>query len=215
LGSSERDVRRAVGPPSSQTKRVNVTQRGGALSVGSNLASTAALTGPSMAGATAAWYAILTIPRHEKKVNAELGQKGIYSLLPLISEHHQWSDRSVAIDMPLFPGYAFVRIPQEQASRIAVLRTAGVRGFVGMRGLGDPIPDSQIAGIRTVLSTGTAFDLCSFPSVGQRVRVRGGSFEGVEGVLTAINGDQSLVLAVDLIQRSLAIRVTGFRIEPV
>jgi transcription antitermination factor NusG len=185
------------------------------LSVGSNVASTAALTGPSMAGASSAWYAIQTIPRHEKKVNAELGQKGIHSLLPLISEDHQWSDRSVAIDTPLFPGYVFVRIPHEQSSRIAVLRTAGVRGFVGMRGLGDPIPDGQIDGIRAVLSTGTVFDLCSFPSVGQRVRVRGGSFEGVEGILTAINGDQSLVLSVDLIQRSLAIRVTGFRIEQV
>ena len=84
-----------------------------------------------------------------------------------------------------------------------------------MRGLGDPIPDSQIDGIRAVLETGIIFDLCSFPSVGQRVRVRGGSFEGIEGILTAINGDQSLVLSVDLIQRSLAIRVTGFRIEPV
>jgi transcriptional antiterminator NusG len=192
-----------------------VTQGGGALSVGSNLASTAALTGSSMAGSPSAWYAIQTLPRHEKKVNAELGQKGIHSLLPLISEDHRWSDRNVAIDMPLFPGYVFVRIPPEQALRVAVLRTAGVRGFVGMRGLGDPIPDGQIDGIRAVLSTGTAFDLCSFPSVGQRVRVRGGSFEGVEGVLTAVNGDQSLVLSVDLIQRSLAIRVTGFRIEPV
>jgi transcription antitermination factor NusG len=192
-----------------------VTQRGGALSVGSNLASTAALSGSSIAGATSAWYAIQTLPRHEKKVNSELGQKGIHSLLPLISEEHRWSDRSVAVDTPLFPGYVFVRIPQEQALRIAVLRTTGVRGFVGMRGLGDPIPDSQIDGIRAVLSTGTVFDLCSFPSVGQRVRVRGGSFEGVEGTLTAINGDQSLILSVDLIQRSLAIRVTGFRIEPV
>lgn len=185
------------------------------MSVGLNLATTAALPGPSAAKATSAWYAIQTLPRHEKKVNAELGQKGIHSLLPLISEDHKWSDRNVAVDMPLFPGYVFVRIPQEQALRVAVLRTAGVRGFVGMRGLGDPIPDSQIDGIRAVLETGIIFDLCSFPSVGQRVRVRGGSFEGIEGILTAINGDQSLVLSVDLIQRSLAIRVTGFRIEPV
>jgi hypothetical protein len=37
----------------------------------------------------------------------------------------------------------------------------------------------------------------------------------VEGVLTAVNGDQSLVISIELIQRSLAVRVTGFAVEPV
>jgi transcription antitermination factor NusG len=51
--------------------------------------------------------------------------------------------------------------------------------------------------------------------VGKRVRIRGGALDGLQGILTAVNGDQTLVLSVNLIQRSLAIRIAGFVIEPV
>jgi hypothetical protein len=52
-------------------------------------------------------------------------------------------------------------------------------------------------------------------TVNQRVRIRGGSLDGVEGVLLAKNTDQSLVVSIDLIQRSVAIRVSGYELEPV
>jgi hypothetical protein len=54
----------------------------------------------------------------------------------------------------------------------------------------------------------------SFLNVGKRIRIRGGSLNGVEGILTAINSDATLVVSVELIQRSLAIRITGFAVEP-
>ena len=155
---------------------------------------------PEVTSLELSWYAIQTWPRHEKKI---------------VSSERQWSDRRVSIDTPLFPGYVFVRIPQDQSARVAVLRTFGVRNFVGMRGLGDPIPDSQIDSVQAVVAKGVPFNACSFLNVGQRVRVRGGSLEGIEGIITAVNGDESLVISVDLIQKSLAIRITGFKIEPV
>jgi len=175
----------------------------------------AAAVRPGAAFSESSWYAIQSFPRHEKKVAAELGQKGIKVFLPLVSEKHQWSDRRVSVDTPLFPGYIFVRITQEQSERVAVLRTAGVRSFVGMRGLGDPIPDKQIEGVQAILSKGVPFSSSGFINVGQRVRIRGGSLEGVEGIVTSVNGDKSLVISVDLIQKSLAIRITGFTIEPI
>jgi transcription antitermination factor NusG len=169
---------------------------------------------PEVTCTESAWYAIQTLPRHEKKVAIELQKKGVRALLPLVSDQRQWSDRRVVVETPLFPGYAFVRIAQDQGARITVLRTAGVRNFVGMRGLGDPIPDSQIESVQAILSKGVSFNSCPFINVGQRVRVRGGSLEGVEGIITAVHGDKSLVISVDLIQKSITIRVTGFTIEP-
>lgn len=174
-----------------------------------------AVVRPEVTLSDSSWYAIQTLPRHEKKIAAELQQKSIESFLPLLSEKHQWTDRRVSINTPLFPGYVFVRITQDQATRVAVLRTVGVRNFVGMRGMGDPIPDSQIDGVRAVVSKGVPFSASTFINVGQRVRVRGGSLEGVEGIVTSVNGDKSLVISVDLIQKSLAIRITGFAVEPV
>jgi transcription antitermination factor NusG len=170
---------------------------------------------PGVKNVELAWYAIQTFPRHEKRVTTELQEKGIRALLPLVSDKRQWSDRRVVVDTPLFPGYVFVRIAQEQSERVIVLRTASVRNFVGMRGMGDPIPDSQIDSVRAIVAKNVSFQACPFVDIGRRVRIRGGSLEGIEGILTAINGDESLVISVDLIQRSLAIRVSGFKVEPV
>jgi transcriptional antiterminator NusG len=163
----------------------------------------------------ASWYAIQTRPRHEKKVAADLEEKGVATFLPLSAERRQWSDRYRVIHVPLFPRYVFVRIARSSDERVSVLRTLGVIEFVGMRGMGVPIPDSQIESIQTVVTREVPFSPHPFLTVGQQVRIREGSLDGLEGILTAVNGDQSLVVSIDIIQRSVAIRIAGYRIEAV
>jgi len=170
---------------------------------------------PAITAEAAQWYAIQTRPRHEKSAVAELEQKGIATFLPLVTQIHRWSDRRKKVALPLFAGYAFVSIVPTPITRVSVLRTNGVLNFVGSHNQGAPIPESQIQGIRSLLANGIPFSPHSFLKVGQRVRIRGGCLEGVEGILIRHNGDQRLVLSVDMIQRSLAISIEGFDVEPV
>jgi len=168
-----------------------------------------------VASIESSWYAVQTMPRHERKVSGELEAKQIQSFLPVISEVRQWSDRKRMIVSPLFPGYVFVRVAAESSGRIAVLRTNGVVGFVGVRGAGTPIPEYEITGIQAVLAQQVPFRAHPFLNIGQRVRIRGGALDGIEGILDAVKGDQSLVISVELIQRSLAITIAGYHVEPV
>jgi transcription antitermination factor NusG len=162
----------------------------------------------------ARWFAVQTRPRYERKVAFDLQEKGIKSFVPLYSAKNQWSDRRQTISIPLFPGYAFVHIPSGQGIRIAILRTGGVMSFVGSKGLGTPIPDSEIEAVQTILEQRIPFSLHPYTSIGQVVRIRGGALEGVRGLLTKVNDDQSLIISVELIQRSVAMRITGYDIEP-
>jgi transcription antitermination factor NusG len=164
-------------------------------------------------GASPCWYAIQTWPQHERKVAAEFQRKDIEVFLPLLSSKRQWSDRRQVVQLPLFPSYVFVRIGHEPSARIPVLRTNGVTGFVGIRGRGVSIPDSEIESVRLLLTRGVTFQQHPFLDVGQRVRIRGGSLDGVEGVLLAKHDDLSLLVSIKIIQRSLAVRVAGYRIE--
>lgn len=161
------------------------------------------------------WYAIQTRSRHEKKVAEEIHDKGICSFLPQVTRVHQWSDRRKKVDLPLFPGYVFVHTVASPQARLSVLRIPGVAGFVGSQGQGTPIPDKQIADIRLILDQNVPFELYPFLEVNQRVRIRGGSLDGVEGVLLAKNPDHSLVVSIDLIRRSLLVRVSGYELERV
>ena len=162
-----------------------------------------------------AWFAVQTRPRHEKRVSAELQEKGINAFLPVVSTTRQWSDRRRIVELPLFSQYVFVRIAQNLNTRVSVLRTSGVTNFVGPRGIGVPISDQEIDGVRRVVAQGVSVSPHPFLNVGNRVRIRGGALDGLQGILTAVNGDQTLVLSVKLIQRSLAIRIAGFAVEPV
>jgi transcription antitermination factor NusG len=118
------------------------------------------------------------------------------------------------IHSPLFPGYVFVRSAGTLDARVAVLRTNGVISFVGVRGLGTPIPEEEITAIQAVLAEKIPFEPYPFLKVGQRVRIRGGSLDGIKGILTAVRGDQSLIISVEVIQRSISMRVSGYLVEP-
>jgi transcription antitermination factor NusG len=166
------------------------------------------------AGQTA-WFAVHTRMRFERAVASELREKGIETFLPLLPARHKWSDRQCLVHEPLFPAYVFVRIAPAQDQRIAVLRTIGVNSFVGVRGVGTPIPDAEIQAVHTVLEQCVQFQFHPFLNVGKRVRIRGGCLDGIEGILTAISGNESIVVSVQLIQRSIAMRITGYRVEPV
>jgi hypothetical protein len=51
--------------------------------------------------------------------------------------------------------------------------------------------------------------------VGQRIRVRGGALDGVEGIFQSRNGEDTLVVSVDAIQRSLSVSIKGYDVEVV
>jgi transcription antitermination factor NusG len=160
------------------------------------------------------WFAVQTRTRFEKKAASELREKHIETFLPLHAIKHKWSDRYRMVQLPLFPNYVFVRIGAAQETRVAVLRTTGVMKFVGGRQGGTPIPDAEIGALQTMLEQGVPFQVYSFLNVGQRVRIRSGCLDGIEGILTRINGADSLVISIQLVQRSVAVQVNGYQVEP-
>ena len=161
------------------------------------------------------WYAVQTRSRHEKLVARQLHEQGVITFLPLTEQLRQWSDRRKLVEMPLFPGYAFVRLAYGPEERLRVLRTEGVVSFVGANGKGVSIHEKRIEGIQDLLDGGVSFQSHPFLKVGQRVRIRGGSLDGTEGILAGHNGDRMLVVSVELIQRSVSIRLHGYDVEPV
>jgi transcription termination/antitermination protein NusG len=161
------------------------------------------------------WYAIRTRSRHEKMVSEQLQQQGIENFLPLMKRSHKWTDRVKEVEVPLFAGYAFVRTVLSSPERLRVLQTHGVAGFVGFNNTAAAIPDSQIQDVRTLVGSEVPFQEHPYLRAGQRVRIRGGSLDGVEGVLSVQNEDRSLIISVESIQRSLSIRIQGYSVEPV
>jgi len=161
------------------------------------------------------WYAIHTRARHEKSVTAHLQRTGVTTFLPLIPQTHRWSDRQKTIQCVLFDCYTFVWLESYSQRYFHIVKTPGVVGFVGIHGVGLPIPDKEIEDVRKLLANNIPCAPYPFLKTGCRVRIRGGCMDGLEGILVAKNSDQSLVVSIETIQRSLQVRIDGYDVEPV
>ena len=98
------------------------------------------------------WYGLMTRSRHERVVAHELGGCGITIFLPTVTEVHHWSDRQKKVEVPLFPGYVFVRATMSPVVRKSILLSRGTAGFIQMGGNPIPIPDDQIAPLAEYLA---------------------------------------------------------------
>ena len=166
-----------------------------------------------LSGADVCWYAVQTRSRHERVVAAQLREQDVSTFLPMITRIQRWSDRRKLVEFPLFSGYVFVHAAVSPQIRRIVLFSRGVAGFVAMQGEPLPIPDEQIDNVKELLAKNIRCAAHPFLKVGQRVRIRGGSLEGLEGILVAHNGDRKLVISVGTIERSFSIRIEGYDVD--
>jgi transcription antitermination factor NusG len=158
------------------------------------------------------WFAVYTLPRHEKRVGQYLSQREIEFYLPLYSVRRKWSDGStVTLDLPLFPGYLFVHIDRKE--RVRVLEVPGVLTFVGGTGRKPAsLPETEIDALRTGLSLRRA-EPHPLMTVGQRARILSGALAGMEGIVVRQKNSLRVVLTMDLIQQSVAVEVNGTELE--
>jgi transcription antitermination factor NusG len=156
---------------------------------------------------------VKTLSRHERIVAYQLNNQGVKTFLPSFTEIHRWSDRRKKVEVPLFPGYLFVHAIISPQVRRLVLFARGVAGFINMSGKPVPIPNDQIESVQKLLANNIRCVCYPFLRVGQRVRVRGGALDGVQGILTAHHGQKGLVISIDGIQRSLAVHIEGYDVE--
>src|SRR5260370_33879255 len=100
-----------------------------------------------------------------------------------MTEHHTWSDRQKVVTTPLFPGYAFVHIDESRDAREAVLRTAGLIGFVSFGGNAAAVTANQIEDLQLLLRVTCLSSLYPFVHAAQRVRIRATSLGGLEATM--------------------------------
>lgn len=158
------------------------------------------------------WFALYTTCRHEKRVALHLEQREIEHFLPLYTAHRKWRDGSrVALELPLFPCYLFVRAPRLQ--RAQVLSVPGALVMVGGTGGGPaPIDPSAIDALRDGLNKGI-LEPHPLLTIGQQVRICAGTFAGMTGIVARRKSGFRVVLTLQQIMQSIAVEVDENNLE--
>jgi len=159
------------------------------------------------------WYAACTRSRHEKSVAAQLVRKQIEIFLPLYETAHRWKNGDHRVQLPLFPGYIFVRVPL--IHRLEVLKVPGVVRLVGFDGLPSALDDGEVETLQRALSAGLKAAPHPYLTAGRRVRITAGPLVGREGVLVRRKSAMHVVVSVNLIQRSILVETDVATLVPV
>jgi len=161
--------------------------------------------------ADSAWYAVYTRHQHEKTVARSLESRGHEVFLPLYSAVHRWQDRNKQLWLPLFPCYVFVHGGLDR--RVQILSTPGAYTIVGWGGRPAAIPHAEIKAVRQVVESSLRAEPHPLLKCGDRVRVRVGPLQGVEGFLVRKKNGFRLVISVEMLGRSAAVEVDGCNVE--
>ena len=153
------------------------------------------------------WYAIYVNSRAEKKVEAELTAKGVEAFLPLKKTLRKWSDRKKWVDLPLIPGYCFVKIALQDNLR--VLQTTHVVGFVRFEGRPARIQDKQIEFLKRMLKQSDYdWEITHEEFIpGQTVEIIAGPFIGLEAELISIKGKKRVGVRIEQISNTLFVDI--------
>ena len=163
--------------------------------------------------ALAPWFALRVKPNFEKPVSAALRGKGFEEFLPLFRSRRQWSDRVKVMDLPLFPGYLFCRLNLEE--RMPLITTPGFLYIVGVGKNPEPVDESEILAIQSVLRSGVPVSPWPSLVVGQKVQVKEGPLRGLVGVVAKIANQHRMYVSVTLLKRSISVEVAPEWIQPV
>jgi len=150
------------------------------------------------------WYALYTCPRHEKVVEQQLHARALESYLPLYKSVRRWNDRQKTLELPLFPGYLFVRIPL--SARLRVLTVPGVVCLVSFHGQPACVTDQEIQAIQTSVAERAA-EPYPYLVKGKCIRIATGPLKGLKGIVVRRKGRLRAVISIESIMQSFAVEV--------
>ncbi len=160
------------------------------------------------------WYALHTKSRHEFVVQKELQKKNIEVFLPTVDKLRRWSDRKKIVTFPLFSGYLFAYLELIPEKMVEVLKIKGVVRILGTTPLEPtPIPDAQIENLKKAVLAKCDLDPYPYLKEGKTVRIKRGPLEGVTGILVSRENVHRLVLNIDLLQRSVSLKIDATEVE--
>lgn len=157
-----------------------------------------------------AWCVLQVLSNQEKRVAQHLTSRGVEHYLPLYSERSQWSDRTVTLARPLFPGYVFTRFSTEK--KLPIISTPGVVRLLGTEAT-HTVSEAEMSRIRQGLDGQCV--LRPHPSVeaGTKVRILRGAFAGSEGVVCELRRKCSVVITLSATHQCFSLEVDLENIE--
>lgn len=151
------------------------------------------------------WFVLQTKSRQEKVLAKDLQARGIRYFLPLVRAVRSYGGRAATVELPLFPGYLFLRGTLDEAYLSdRTRRVAGILNVHDQEKMG-----WELRNIAMAVGGGVQLDPYPYLQDGVRVEVRAGPFRGMQGLIDGRGKGGLLILQVHLLGRAVSMEVDG------
>lgn len=161
-----------------------------------------------------AWYLIHSKPKQESIAREQLERQGYQTYLPMAYIYRRRRGRQVRIIAPMFPRYLFIHLCDVNDDWRPIRSTIGVANLVSFGTDTPKVPDSLIDSLKTreddvgiQVIPGKSF------SVGDRVRVKEGMFEGYEAIIHARTPKERVLLLMKVVEKYIKVEMDTHLLE--
>ncbi len=157
------------------------------------------------------WWVLHTKPRAEKVVANLLASKTVSYYLPLYEQKKRVQRRTVTLNLPLFPGYVFLRGDAE--ARLAAFETNRIANCLAVQdqaGL-----DRDLFRIHASIQSGLPLQPEERIQPGTPAEIVSGPLAGHQGVIVRSGKKFTFVIEVNFLQRGASIEVDSSMVRPV
>ena len=159
------------------------------------------------------WYVLHTKSRFENVVNEALTKKSIESFLPKIKVRSKRRDRKIMINLPLFPGYIFVKSGLSPNERLEIVKTVGVVRFIGFNDGPVPVVSDVLESLKIMVGSEDDILTGNIFEAGDKVIVVNGPLTGVAGNFVRYKGKDCVVVNIEALGQFASVVVDKDDVE--
>jgi transcription termination/antitermination protein NusG len=158
------------------------------------------------------WYVLVTGSRAEKVVQETLHQAGIETLLPLVKRTRHWKGRTKVVEWPVFPGYCFVRLPDEETHK-----ALGYAHVIALAGSPRPEPMDHVTmrALYRMVTNSCEYKAEPCQRYCRTVHVIHGPLQGLQGQLRSDADHPHLIIPVPVLQRAISVSISERDVEDI
>jgi transcriptional antiterminator RfaH len=161
------------------------------------------------------WYLVYTKPRQERVAADNLERQGFETYVPWYRQVRRRAGRRAACIEPLFPRYLFIRLDTSGENWSPIRSTIGVTSLVRFGMEPAVVPLDLVTLLRSREGDDGLHRLpCRDFRAGDRVRLREGPLEGYQAIFLARNGEERVVVLMDIVGKRTRVVANAADLEP-
>ena len=157
------------------------------------------------------WIVFYTKARQEKALARQLVSMDVPFFLPLVPKENLIRGKKVTSLIPVFGGYIFLFV--NDAERVKALTTNRITMTLPVENQEQLTYD--LRNVQQLIRTDAPLTVERRLLAGQRVRIKAGPMEGLEGTVEKRRGQSVLYVAITMLQQCATMEIDDYLLEPI